>query len=94
MRKYKVVYSEKVEKQLERLPENIAKKFIFWVRQVEWQGLPELRKSSGFHDEPLQGNRYGTRSVRLNIAYRLFYRELKSEIITIVEVLEVNKHEY
>ena len=37
--------------------------------------------------------RVGERSIRLNRKYRLIYRELHKEYI-VVEVLEVNAHEY
>ena len=36
-------------------------------------GLRETRKIKGYHDEPLQGDRKGQRSIRLNKAYRAFY---------------------
>lgn len=58
------------------------------------EGIEEIRKISGYHDEPLKGKRKGQRSVRLNRAYRVIY--LENESITLLEILveEVNKHEY
>lgn len=38
--------------------------------------------------------RNGQRSVRLNRAYRVIYVENRIEDIIIVDVVEVNKHEY
>jgi len=64
------------------------------VKAVEEDGMAEVRKLKGFHDEPLKGDRKGQRSVRLNKAYRAIYRETSSDEIEIAEVLEVNKHEY
>lgn len=83
-----------VEKQLDRIPEAIVRKFRLWVALVEESGLREVRKHKGFHDEPLKGKRQGQRSVRLNQAYRAIYVEHEEDRIELVEVLEVNKHEY
>jgi proteic killer suppression protein len=77
-----------------KLPSHIVTKLLIWVEKVEMRGLIETRKIAGYHDEPLQGNRFGQRSIRLNRSYRAFYRENKDGLIIIVEVIEVNKHEY
>lgn len=69
-------------------------KIYIWAAKVEIDGLPKTRRISGFHDEPLKGNRSGQRSVRLNKAYRLFYVEDSKRLIVTVKVIEVNKHEY
>jgi toxin HigB-1 len=61
---------------------------------VELSGLREIRKSLGYHDEPLKGNRLGQRSVRLNRSYRLIYVEEPGENVIMVLVIEVNKHDY
>lgn len=61
---------------------------------MEESGIREVRKRKGFHDEPIKGRRTGQRSVRLNRAYRAIYRDLSTGDLEIVEVLEVNKHEY
>ena len=50
--------------------------------------------AGGFHDEPLKGKRQGQRSVRLNRAYRAIYVERGTGAVELIEVLEVNKHEY
>ena len=91
---WKVVWSDKVEKQLRKIPDYIQRKFQGWAAAVEEDGLPAVRKLPGFHDEPLKGQRLGQRSVRLNRAYRAIYFERTSGQIEIVEVIEVNKHEY
>ncbi len=46
----------------------------------------------GYHDEPLKWERTGQRSIRLSKAYRAFYVE--HDDMVIVEVIEVNKHDY
>ncbi|MFZ8934380.1 MAG: type II toxin-antitoxin system RelE/ParE family toxin, partial [Bacteriovoracaceae bacterium] len=79
----KIKRTKKFDKDLEKIPDNVRKKFILWVFMVESQGLREVRKHKGFHDEPLKGDRKGQRSIRLNKAYRAIYREVQG----VVEIL-------
>ena len=90
----RVTWGKFVEKQLDRIPQVIARKFRLWVALVEESGIREVRKHKGFHDESLKGKRDGQRSVRLNRAYRAIYVERDSGEVELLEVLEVNKHEY
>ena len=92
---YVVEFSKFAAKQLARLPEHIKKAATIWKMSIESAGMLETRKSSGYHDEPLKGQRLGERSVRLSRAYRLIYIEFDdgSEIV-VVGVQEVNKHDY
>ncbi len=90
----KVIWNRSVEKQLSLVPVFIVKKFFLWVSLVEESGVREVRKGKGFHDEPLRGQRQGERSIRLNRAYRAIYRETSDSKIELIEILEVNKHEY
>jgi proteic killer suppression protein len=90
----RVLWGKSVEKQLDRIPEVIARKFRLWAALVEESGIREVRKHKGFHDEPLQGKRRGQRSVRLNRAYRAIYVEHDTGEVELIEVLEVNKHDY
>ena len=53
----------------------------------------EVRKVKSYHDEPVKGKRKGQRSIRLTKAYRAFYRIIKEGNV-VVEIQEVNKHEY
>lgn len=80
------------EKQLTKLPRNIKEALRYWAETIERIGLREVRKLSGYHDEPLKGDRKGQRSVRLNKAYRAIYIETNESIE--ITVIEVNKHEY
>ena len=89
-----VTWGKSVAKQLDHIPDVIARKFRLWVALVEESGLRETRKHKGFHDEPLKGNRLGQRSVRLNRAYRAIYVEHEAGGVELIEVLEVNKHDY
>lgn len=80
------------EKQLRKVPDHIHKSVRSWIFAVEFQGIWEVMKSPGFHDEPLKGDRQGQRSVRMNRAYRLIYRIIEDRIH--IELLEVHKHGY
>lgn len=91
--KYRVVLSKWAQKDLRKVPRHVADKLFLWVMGVETKGLPELRKISGFHDEPLRGEREGQRSIRLSRSYRAFYVELREEVM-LVQIIEVNKHAY
>ena len=87
---------KQAQKDLKKVPAQIALKILIWIRSVETIGLIETRKCKGYHDEPLQGNRKGQRSVRLNKAYRAIYTEhdKRSVELNYIEIDEVNKHEY
>lgn len=74
------------EKQLKKLPKSIIAAYCTWVRTVELDGIRKTREPSGYHDEPLKGDRKGQRSVRLNRAYR--------GTIVLIAVQDVNKHDY
>ncbi len=91
---YRVVVAPSAMKDLARAPLQIAKKLRIWVAAVEAFGLEEVRKTPGYHDEPLKGDRKGQRSIRLSQAYRAIYiikRDGKAEFVA---VEEVNKHRY
>jgi proteic killer suppression protein len=89
-----VVELAKVRKSLARLPHFVVKKLQGWVEDVELQGIREVRKIPGYHDEPLKGNRAGQRSIRLTRGYRANYTEAKDGSVNVIIVEEVNKHEY
>jgi proteic killer suppression protein len=88
-----VKLSRNALKDLKKVPRPILDKFQSWVEAIEIEGLREVRKLSGFHDEPLLGKRKGQRSIRLSRSYRAIYRISKDEIEFIL-VEEVNKHDY
>ena len=90
----KVWITKFAEKQLSKLPKNIVAAYYTWVGTVELDGIRSTRKLSGYHDEPLKGERRGQRSVRLNKAYRVIYEETESGNLILIAVQEVNKHEY
>lgn len=90
----KVEFEKSAYRSLDKLPGYIVSKLKTWVAQVELIGLSEVRKRSGFHDEPFKGERKGQRSIRLNKDYRAMYVESCHEGTKILTVIEVTKHEY
>ena len=89
----RVEITKLAEKQLRKLPRHIVDNLMIWVAAVEHDGLEEVRKVPGYHDEPLRGDRTGQRSIRLSRAYRASY-EVKQDTARFVSVEEVSKHEY
>ncbi len=82
-----------VRKQLKKLPRYIRKKLLAWAKAVKRDGIYQIRKMKGYHDEPLRGKRLGQRSIRLSLNYRAIYRETKNGI-HLITVEEVHKHDY
>ncbi|WP_119344536.1 type II toxin-antitoxin system mRNA interferase toxin, RelE/StbE family [Facilibium subflavum] len=83
-----------VQKNIKKLPQQVVFKLRTWAVQVEQLGLRRVMQTKGYHDEPLKGHRKGQRSIRLNKAYRAFYRKLPNGEVEIIEVFDVNKHNY
>ena len=75
---------KKVTDKLEKIPDYIVDKLEYWVNAVETHGISIVRKIPGYHDEPLQGDRKGQRSIRLNKAYRAIYEETIENSIRII----------
>jgi len=90
---FRVEIARLAEKQLRKLPRHIVDNLLIWVAAVEHDGLEEVRKVPGYHDEPLKGDRSGQRSIRLSRAYRATY-EIKQGTARFVSIKEVSKHEY
>lgn len=89
-----VQISNKALKDLKKTPVHIKKKFNLWLSYINDIGLEKTKKIPGWHDEPLQGNRKGQRSVRLNIQWRAIY-VIKEDIkIEFIEIIEVTPHDY
>ena len=91
---HNVRLSAKAKKHLSRVPFYIVDKLDTWIDAVERTGLEEVRKVSGYHDEPLKGKRRGQRSIRLSRAYRAIYVILSENRMELVEIEEVSKHDY
>ncbi len=84
----------KVRKTLVGMPSYIIDKLESWIKAIRRDGLKQVQKTPGYHDEPLKGKRFGQRSVRLNKAYRAIYVIKKGQEIEFVAVEEVNRHDY
>ncbi len=80
------------KKQIIKLPRHIIESLEAWVDDVETRGLLEVRKTPGYHDEPLKGDRKGQRSVRLSRAYRAIYVLRRGTSVEFVSIEEVSKH--
>lgn len=89
-----VTVSKAAQKDLRSLPRHIVDKFGVWLKAVRRKGLEEVRKSPGYHDEPLHGKQKHQRSIRLSVAYRAIYEIQSDGTVEFVSVEEVNKHVY
>lgn len=86
--------TKKAAKALRKAPKHVVRKLKVWKDRVEVEGIEQVRKTPGYHDEPLQGQRKGQRSIRLSQQYRAFYIEGEDGTIRFVSIIEVNPHEY
>lgn len=91
---FKVIISESAKRDLKKVPTHIAVKLYEWIEVVAADGLNEVRKISGYHDEPLKGKRKGQRSIRLSKSYRAIYIITSEGKMEFSEIIEVNKHDY
>jgi len=91
---YDVRISRRAQKQLRKVPRYIVDKLESWVDAVELDGLEKVRKLTGYHDEPLSGNRKGQRSIRLSKAYRAIYIIDVDGTVEFISIEEVSKHDY
>jgi len=89
-----VQLSKRAKNDLITLPRYIQIKLRDWILSVEEEGLQEVRKIPGYHDEALKGIRTGQRSIRLNRAYRAIYEIKKDMTVEFVQIIEVHKHDY
>ena len=86
--------SRRAQKELRSAPPHVRSKLKAWIEGVRRDGLDEMRKIPGFHDEPLKGKRKGHRSIRLSRGYRAIYRVLPDGALFFAYVEEVTKHGY
>ncbi len=88
-----VVLSRQAQKDLAIIPRHVGVKLLDWVKDVEDRGLEEVRKTPGYHDEPLKGALKGRRSIRLSKDYRAYYQIVR-DVVEFVRVERVDKHVY
>ena len=95
-----VLLSKRAQKDLKKVPIHIIGKLDSWISSVEKDGLEEVRKTPGYHDEPLKGERAGQRSIRLGKSCRMIYTvrldetAKRTQIVECVVIEEVTKHGY
>ena len=85
--------SPAVLKQLGKLDPQVRGKLLGWARLVGQEGLEQVRRIPGYHDEPLIGKRKGQRSIRLNRHWRAIYI-IDGEVVQVALVVEVIPHSY
>jgi len=86
--------SQRAQKELRSAPPHVRSKLKAWINAVGKDGLEEVRKIPGFHDEPLKGKREGQRSIRLSRSYRAIYLVLRDGTLWFAQVEKVSKHGY
>lgn len=94
MKTHRVILTKSADKDFDKVPKPIQDKLLEWMELVRRHGIDSVRMIPSFRDKALKGKRASQRSIRLNRAYRAFYKENHSEIVIELIVLEVNKHEY
>jgi len=87
-----IVISQVALRDLKKMPREIIDQLEYWIELVEKNGIAEIRKIKGYHDEPLQGDRKGQRSVRLSRSYRAIYVQDKARVL--ITIIEIHKHKY
>lgn len=91
---YKVTITKKAQKNLSKIPKHILIQFDLWVEIIETDGFKSMQKIKGFRDHSLKGDRKGQRSSSLSRSWRIIYQLDEQTNELIIEVLEVNHHEY
>jgi proteic killer suppression protein len=95
MIKAKVIITKIARKQILKIPHELVEVIQKWILTVETIGIESTRKQGGkgLHDEPLKGELRGLRSIRLNRAWRLYYKEIDG-VPKIISIERIDKHEY
>lgn len=82
----------RVDRQLDRLPTDVLKRYEKWKDIVTISGPKGLKLIRGFRDEALKGKWNGHRSSRLGRQYRVLYRVEGKRLV--VEVVRITPHDY
>jgi toxin HigB-1 len=90
MIKPQFILARQAQKDLLSLPPHIANKLLMWMDLVENKGWLYAKSIPGYRCEILTGRRFGQRSIRLSKGYRAMFC-IEGDLI---EILEVNKHDY
>ena len=59
MKTWSVVITKRARRDADRAPQRVERALLDWITAVESDGMPEVRKIPGYHDEPLRGDRGG-----------------------------------
>ena len=89
---WEIFEHRRVDRQLEKLPIDVLKRYEKWKDIVAISGPQGPRLIKGFHDESLKGQWKGHRSSRLSQQFRVVYRVEHERIL--VEVVSVTAHDY
>jgi proteic killer suppression protein len=87
-----VILTKNAARQLDKAPVHIVQKLAVWALTVEKEGIRAARQTPGYHDEPLEGRRWGQRSIRLSRKWRAIYIEVDEAIQ--IHIIEVTPHVY
>ncbi len=91
---YKVLLTKKAQKNLSKIPRYILIQFDLWVEIIETDGFKKMQQIKGFRDHSLKGSRIGQRSCSLSRSWRIIYQLNEKTHELLIEVLEINHHEY
>lgn len=89
---WKVYEAKDIAKKLKKTPTQVQRKYKAWVEVIKNGGSKNLKNFSGFKDEKLKGDLRECRSSRLNIQYRVVYKEDRR--VKEIYVLKVTAHKY
>jgi addiction module RelE/StbE family toxin len=83
---------DRIDKQIDRAPDEILKRYEKWKEIAELSGPVGLRLIKGLRDEALLGEWKGYRSSRLGIQWRVIYKYVPETQMFLVEY--VTPHDY
>jgi addiction module RelE/StbE family toxin len=89
---WEILEHRRVDRQLEKIPEDVLKRYEKWKDIVTISGPRGLRVIRGFRDEALKGEWKGHRSSRLSLQHRVIYRIDGDRVL--VDVVSVTAHDY
>jgi addiction module RelE/StbE family toxin len=89
---WRIEEHRRVDRQLDRVPGEVLKRYEKWKDIAMLSGPPGLRLIKGFHDEALAGEWKGHRSSRLGIQFRLIYRVVAPQ--QLLQVVSITAHDY
>jgi mRNA-degrading endonuclease YafQ of YafQ-DinJ toxin-antitoxin module len=81
-----------VRKNWKGLPSSVQKKYRAWIEIAKNGGSKNLKKFSGLNDEALKGKLKDFRSSRLDIKYRVIYKEDKKKNEILVKSLTAHNY--